>query len=110
MAATKTILGLAPTDIVKLSPIQRSLVTLLRPVLVRRYLAAYGRHRTIETKTLRYYEVASAMRALVRAAEDRTRPPAEGENALIESDFPERLANRVRQITRVEVGLPRRTS
>lgn len=110
VAATKTILGLAPIDIVKLSPIKQWLITTLRPLMVKRYLAVYRQHHKIEPRTLEYFEVASAMRALVRAAEDRTRPSEAGQNALAESNFPELLRERVREITGLEVGLPPKPS
>lgn len=105
VAATRTILGLAPIALVKLSPVQRWVVRRLRPILVRRYLAAYRRRRPISEEKLTYYEAASIMRALVRACEDRTSATGPVSD-LDKSSYPEDLSNRFAEITGIRPALP----
>ena len=103
VAATKTILSLTPLD---LSAALRGVARVLRPVMVRRYLAGYRRHRPIDPAALRYYEALSCMRQLVRVTENRLRAGAGPLNPLDASSFGDAMAARFSRMTRIAPTLP----
>ena len=106
VAATKTILSLTPLELAAVPAAVRWLVRVLRPVMVKRYLAAYRRRRPIAAGALAYYEALSCMRGLVRAAESRRRRASDLPNPLDASSFAERLAAHFSRITGVSPALP----
>ena len=71
MAATLNILRFVPVDLAAPSRVVRVLARVARPILVARYLAGYRRRRPLDPERLAYYEVATAMRALVQTGEAR---------------------------------------
>ena len=106
VASTTIILALAPIEISNMPAALRWVVRVARPLLVKRYLAGYQRRRRLDPSALAYYEVASAMRGLVRAAEERRRETASPANPLDASVFAENLAAHVARITGVVPTLP----
>ncbi len=106
VASTRTILSLTPVEVLAVPAALRWLIRRLRPVMVKRYLAAYERHRPLEPRALAYYEALSCMRLLVRTAENRSRPGPGPLNPLDASSFGEILAARFSRITGVSPGLP----
>ncbi len=74
--------------------------------MVKRYLAAYGRRRPLDRAVLRYYEAASCMRGLVRAAERRLQSRPGDLNPLDASSFGENLAAHFASITGILPSLP----
>jgi aminoglycoside phosphotransferase (APT) family kinase protein len=107
VAATRALLTLTPLGLSSVSAAGRPLIALLRPIMVARYLAIYRRARSLDPARLRYYEAASCMRGLVRAAEVRVTPGA-APNPLDASSFADRLAARFARISGVAVALPPR--
>jgi aminoglycoside phosphotransferase (APT) family kinase protein len=97
VASTLNILRFAPAGLASVPPALRRLVHIAQPVLARRYLARYCRGRRIEPARLGYYEVAAALRALVRAGETHQRSAPVTE--LDASPYAARLLGRVREIT-----------
>jgi aminoglycoside phosphotransferase (APT) family kinase protein len=82
VASTRNILRFVPATLVSLPRALRWLVNAGQPMLAARYLHGYRRRRPLDAGRLAYYEVAAAMRALVRAGERRLRgagdpPPSE---------------------------------
>ena len=106
VASTVTILALAPLELSGMPTPVRWVVRVARPILVKRYLAGYRRHRPLDPGVLAYYEAASAMRALVRAAEDRQRHGAPPANPLQASTFAESLSAHFARITGIAPTLP----
>jgi aminoglycoside phosphotransferase (APT) family kinase protein len=106
VAATKTILSLAPLELSAAPAALRGVVRVMRPVLVGRYLAGYRRHRPIDPAGLRYYEALSCMRQLVRVTDNRLRAGAGPLNPLDASSFGEAMAARFSRITRIAPTLP----
>lgn len=100
VAATRIILGLVPVELSAAPVALRGLVRLVRPLLLARYLAGF-REPPFDPEVFAYYEAASAMRHLVRAAEAR-RAASAGAGALSPLDaspFAARLASRLAHIT-----------
>jgi aminoglycoside phosphotransferase (APT) family kinase protein len=99
VASTLNILRFVPADLAAPSKVTRALAA------VARYLRGYRRRRRLDPDRLAYYEVATAMRALVQTGEARVgRGRALG--ALERSDYATRLAARAQQLTGVAVALP----
>ena len=105
VAATLNILRFVPVDLAAPSRVVRVLARVARPILVARYLAGYRRRRPLDPERLAYYEVATAMRALVQTGEAR-RGPAHALSALDVSVYASGLAARAQQLTGVTVTLP----
>jgi aminoglycoside phosphotransferase (APT) family kinase protein len=105
VAATLNILRFVPVDLAAPSRVVRVLARVARPILVSRYLAGYRRRRPLDPERLAYYEVATAMRALVQTGEAR-RGPAHALSALDVSVYASGLAARAQQLTGVTVTLP----
>ena len=82
----------------------RWLAGIVQPLLARGYLAAYRRRRAIDDARLAYYSVAAALRALVRAGENRRREAA-ALSRLDASPYAARLLGHVRGVTGVGVTL-----
>ena len=104
VASTLDIVRFAPVHLMPLSRARRGLAALAQPLLARRYLAAYRRARPIDGARLAYYEVAAALRALVRAGENRRQPSASSD--LDASSYAARLLQRTRRLTGVDATLP----
>lgn len=105
VASTLNILRFVPADLAAPSRVTRALAEVARPILVARYLRGYRRRRGLDPDRLAYYEVATAMRALVQTGEARAgRGRALG--ALERSEYATRLAGRAQQLTGVVVTLP----
>ena len=66
LAATWSILRFVPAALTGMPAARRWLARLVQPALAARYRALYWRRRPIDRARLRYYEVAAALRALVR--------------------------------------------
>jgi aminoglycoside phosphotransferase (APT) family kinase protein len=107
VASTRAILALVPIELWPVPAALRPLAALVRLVLVARYLSAYRRARPLDPSRLRYYEAASCMRGLVRAAEVRVAGGGAA-NPLDASAFADRLAERFTRISGVPVALPAR--
>ena len=71
VASTLNILRFVPAGLTSMPAALRWVARLAQPLLARRYLAAYRRQRPIDDARLAYYQVAAALRALVRAGESR---------------------------------------
>ncbi|HKW92843.1 MAG TPA: phosphotransferase [Methylomirabilota bacterium] len=106
VASTRVILTCTPIELAA-PPALRPLVTVLRPIMVARYLARYRRLARLDPARLPPYEAAACMRGLVRVAEVRTAGSPEI-SPLDASSFGERLAARFAAITGVAVTLPPR--
>ena len=106
VAATKTILGLTPLEILGVPWTVRWLIRGLRPVMVRLYLAGYRRRRPLDPTTLAYHEALACMRQLVRTGENRLRRGAGPLNPLDASSFGETLAARFARITGITPTVP----
>ena len=104
VAATRVILGLVPVELAATSPALRAALRVLRPLLLKQYLRAYGQHARVSRERLTYYEAVACVRQLVRIAEAwagiRTMTP------LDESLFGEDLARRFASLTGVVPKLP----
>jgi aminoglycoside phosphotransferase (APT) family kinase protein len=94
VASTLAILRHVPVELATSPGPLRWVARLGRPLTVRRYLAAYRRRRPLDARVLPYYEAASCMRTLVRAAEHWRREGPGGSNPLDSSAFADRLAAR----------------
>jgi aminoglycoside phosphotransferase (APT) family kinase protein len=104
VASTKSILSLAPLDMLEAPWALRWLIRGLRPVMINRYLAGYQRSRPLDSSALAYYEAFCCMRLLVRTAENRLRPGAL--NPLDASSFGDVLAVRFARLTGISPMLP----
>jgi aminoglycoside phosphotransferase (APT) family kinase protein len=105
VATTLNILRFVPADLAVPSKVTRALARIARPILIARYLTGYRRRRALDRDRLAYYEVATAMRALVQTGEARL-GPADKLSALDVSAYAARLAARAEQLTGVAVALP----
>jgi aminoglycoside phosphotransferase (APT) family kinase protein len=105
VASTLNILRFVPADLAAPSKVTRALAAVARPILVARYLRGYRRRRRLDPERLAYYEVATAMRALVQTGEARARR-GRALGALERSGYATRLAARSQQLTGVAVALP----
>jgi len=86
---------------------RRWLAAAAQRLLAARYLAGYRRRRPVDPTRLAYYEVAAALRALVRGGEVRRGAPgALPPSALDRSPYAERLLARAARITGLEPSLP----
>src|SRR4029434_8995902 len=99
------ILRFVPADLAAPSKVTRALAAVARPILVARYLRGYRRRRRLDPDRLAYYEVATALRALVqtgcaRGGRGRAVGPLE------RWDYATRLAPRTQQLTGVAGDLP----
>jgi aminoglycoside phosphotransferase (APT) family kinase protein len=107
VASTRTILRFVPAGLASLPRPLRWLARVGQPILAARYVAGYRRRHPIEAARLAYYEVAAALRALVRAGESRRRagqrPPP---SPLDRSPYAARLAAHAARVTGVVVALP----
>jgi aminoglycoside phosphotransferase (APT) family kinase protein len=108
VAATRLILALTPIDLIGVPPPLRLAVAGARRVLVHTYLAAWRRRGAPAPERLAYHEAAAAMRWLVQAAAARAGATGEPPGALETSAFPELLAARFAEVTRIEPRLPPR--
>lgn len=106
VATTRNILRFVPPGLAARPPLSW-LARVGQPILARRYLAGYRRGRPLAADRLAYYEVAAAMRELVRAGESHRRaagrPPA---SALDRSSYAPRLAAHASRVCGVDVTLP----
>jgi len=107
VASTRIILRFAPVELMDVSAPLRLVVRAARVILARRYLSGYRRRRPIDPGVLAYYEAASIMRALVRAAEQRRRPDGPT-NPLDASSFADDLAAHFASVSGIQPGLPPR--
>ena len=107
VASTRVILRFAPVELADVSRPVRLLMRVGRVLLARHYLAGYRRRRPLDPKVVAYYEAASIMRALVRAAETRGRTDAPA-NPLDASRFADDLAAHFARITGIQPALPPR--
>ena len=108
VATTRIILRFTPMELSALPVPLRWLVAPARLVMVNRYLADYRRRRSIDPRSLAYYEALSAMRALIRAAEVRLRQGAAASNPLDASRFAETLVAHFSRISGITPVLPPR--
>ena len=69
VASTLNILRFVPAGLTSMPAALRWVARVAQPLLARRYLASYRRQRPIDDARLAYYQVAAALRALVRAGE-----------------------------------------
>jgi aminoglycoside phosphotransferase (APT) family kinase protein len=107
VASTRNILRFVPAAIVSIPRVVRWLAHVAQPMLAARYLRGYRRWRALDAGRLAYYEVAAAMRELVRAGERRAGaaggpPPSE----LDRSTYPRRLLAHVVEVTGLAATLP----
>ena len=106
VAATFNILRHVPAGVVVPGP-RRWLAAGAQRLLAARYLAAYRRRRPVDAGRLAYYEVATALRALVRGGEARRRAAgAPLPTALDRSPYCDRLLARAARITGLAPSLP----
>ena len=107
VASTRNILRFVPPGLASMPTPLRWLARVGQPILAWRYLTGYRRRRPITRERLAYYEVAAALRALVRAGESRHRaagaPPP---SPLDRSPFAARLAAHASRVCGVDVTLP----
>jgi aminoglycoside phosphotransferase (APT) family kinase protein len=107
VASTRNVLRFVPPGLASMPAPLRWLARVGQPILAWRYLAGYRRRRPIARERLAYYEVAAALRALVRAGESRRRaagaPPP---SPLDRSPFAARLAAHASRVCGVDVTLP----
>jgi aminoglycoside phosphotransferase (APT) family kinase protein len=107
VASTRNILRFVPAALASVPGPLRFLARLGQPILAWRYLAGYRRRRPIAADRLAYYEVAAAMRALVRVGESRRRAPgAPPPGPLDRSTYTVRLLGHVARVTGLDVTLP----
>ena len=106
VASTLSILRFVPASLAVPGPLGW-LARAGQKILAARYLAGYRRRRPIDAGRLAYYEVAAAMRALVRNGESRRRaagaPPP---SALDRSPYAARLLARSARITGITASQP----
>ncbi len=107
VASTRNILRFVPAGLASVPRGLRWLARVGQPVLAARYVAGYRKRHPIDANRLAYYEVAAAMRALVRAGETRSRaaggPPL---GPLDRSAYAARLAAHATRVSGVAVTLP----
>jgi aminoglycoside phosphotransferase (APT) family kinase protein len=107
VASTRNILRFVPPTLVSLPRLLRWLASVGQPLLAARYLRGYRSQQALDADRLAYYEVAAAMRALVRAGERRARagsdPPP---TALDRSAYAGRLLAHVVAVTGLAAELP----
>jgi aminoglycoside phosphotransferase (APT) family kinase protein len=107
VASTRNILRFVPPGLASMPWALRWLARVGQPILAWRYLTGYRRRRPIARERLAYYEVAAALRALVRAGESRRRaagaPPP---SPLDRSPYAARLAAHASRVCGVDVTLP----
>jgi aminoglycoside phosphotransferase (APT) family kinase protein len=109
VAATRIILKFVPLRLVTLPTPARWLAAIGRPILARRYLALYRRHRPLAPDRIAYYEVANCMRALVRIGESRRRgsgPDGAAADPLDAPRYSARLVDHIAEVTGVAASLP----
>ena len=102
VAATLNILTFVPAGLASVPAALRWLARVAQPLLARRYLACYRRGRPIDRARLAYYQVAVALRALVRAGENRHQGVL---TRLDASPYTARLLAHARRVTGVEAAL-----
>ena len=106
VAATLNILRRVPAGVAVPGP-RRWLAAAAQRLLAARYLAGHRRRRPVDPTRLAYYEVAAALRALVRGGEIRRGAPgAPPPSALDRSPYAARLLARAARITGLEPSLP----
>jgi aminoglycoside phosphotransferase (APT) family kinase protein len=105
VASTYLILRFVPVELAPVPSALRWLARLGQPILAARYLAGYRHRRPIDRQRLAYYEVAAAMRALVRAGEWRVGGGPEP-SPLDRSPYAARLLARASAISGVAAALP----
>jgi len=106
VASTLTILRHTPVELAAVATPLRWVARVARSAMLRRYLAGYRRRRHLDLGALPYYEAASCMRGLVRAAERRPRRGPGPGTPLDTSTFAENLAAHFAGITGVLPTLP----
>jgi aminoglycoside phosphotransferase (APT) family kinase protein len=106
VASTRVILRFVPAGLASMSAGLRWLAGLGQPILAARYVRGYRRRTPIDAERLAYYEVAAAMRALVRAGETRSRKDGPPPSALDRSDFADRLLAHAIHVSGVRATLP----
>jgi aminoglycoside phosphotransferase (APT) family kinase protein len=107
VASSRNILRFVPPGVASVPRPLRGLARLGQPILAWRYLAGYRRRRAMPAERLAYYEVAAAMRALVRVGESRRRTPgAPPPGPLDRSTYTTRLLAHVVRVTGLDVTLP----
>jgi aminoglycoside phosphotransferase (APT) family kinase protein len=104
VAATRTILGLTPVELLRLPAPVRWLARAWRPRMAERYVRGYRRQRDLDPAALAYYESLSCMRHLVRVVENRRRGGPL--NPLDASSFGGALAARFARLTGIRPSLP----
>jgi aminoglycoside phosphotransferase (APT) family kinase protein len=102
VAATVNILTFVPAGLVSMPAALRWVARAAQPWLARRYLARYRRGRAVDGARLAYYQVAVALRALVRAGESRRRGVP---TRLDASPYAARLLAHARRVTGIEATL-----
>ncbi len=105
VASTLMILRHTPVELAVAMPL-RWVARVARPALLRGYLAGYRRRRHLDLGAMPYYEAASCMRGLVRAAERRPRQGNGVGTPLDTSTFAENLAAHFAGITGVLPTIP----
>ena len=108
VAGTHVILAHVPLALAAMPAPMRALASLARPALLATYRAGYRRGRAIGRREFDYYQVAGAMRHLVRVAALR-QAAASGRASLgplERSDFGERLCRTVARLSGVAPSLP----
>jgi aminoglycoside phosphotransferase (APT) family kinase protein len=108
VAATSVILRFIPIQLAALPAPVRWLAAIGQPILAARYLSGYRRRRPLDSDRLRYYEVASCVRALVRIGESRYRsgPGGPSPDPLDTPLFTARLTAHVARVTGVAAVPP----
>jgi aminoglycoside phosphotransferase (APT) family kinase protein len=106
VASTLNILKFVPAELVSIPRPFRWLLRIGQPVLASRYLSRYRRRRPIDEARLAYYQVASGLRQLVRAAESRRRADGVPAGGLDASPFAARLLADASRVTGLSLSLP----
>ena len=105
VASTLNILRFVPAGLTSMPRALRGLARLVQPLLARRYLARYRRGQPIDDARLAYYQVAAALRALMRAGESR-RGIGGAPSGLDASPYAARLLEHARRVSGVAATLP----
>ena len=105
VASTLNILRFVPAGLTSMPRALRALARLVQPLLAWRYLARYRRGRPIDDARLAYYQVAAALRALMRAGESR-RGIGGAPSGLDASPYAARLLEHARRVSGVAAWLP----
>ena len=105
VASTLNILRFVPVGLTSMPRALRELARFLQPLLAWRYLTRYRRARPIDDARLAYYQVAAALRALVRAGESRQRGGGSAPSGLDASPYAARLLAHACRVTGVGVTL-----